>query len=84
MTECAVTPVDLVGQSVELDKEVSELLICLHVESVEFHFCHGFRIQVSKHVAELLNEMGPIVQPVGWSKTGFIFVFKLCVEMTVG
>jgi hypothetical protein len=84
MTECVVTPVDLAGQSVELNKEVSKFLICLHAESVEFHFCCGFRIRVSEHVAELLNETGPIVQPVRWSKTSFIFVFKLCVEMMLG
>src|SRR5271170_3715248 len=48
MTECAITPVDLAGQCIEFDEEIGKFLIVLHVEVVEFRFCSGLRIRVSK------------------------------------
>ena len=48
MTECAITPIDLAGQHIKLDEEISKFLIGLHTETIEVCFCGGFCIRVSE------------------------------------
>src|SRR5271170_7333848 len=84
MTERAITPVDLAGQCIEFDEEIGKFLIVLHVEVIEFRFCSGLRIRVSKHIAEFLYEICPVAQPVRGCEIQFLFIFKLGVKVTLG
>ena len=61
MAECVISPVDLARKHIEINKEISELLVSPHAERVEFSLCGGFRIRVSKHFAELFDKAWPIV-----------------------
>ena len=61
MAECAISPVDLTRKRIEINKEISELLVGPHTERIEFGLRGGFHIQVSKHFAELFDEAWPIV-----------------------
>jgi hypothetical protein len=79
VVECAVSPVDLARQHV--NKEISKLLVGLHMEPIKFHFRSGFRIWISKH---LFNEVWPIMQPTRGDEIDFIFIFELCVEVVLG
>jgi hypothetical protein len=61
MTECTITPIDLAGQRVKLDEEISELLIGPHAEAVEVRFCRSFRIRVSEHITQFLGKTCPVM-----------------------
>jgi len=84
MTECAITPIDLARQRIELDKEIGEFLIGPHAEAVEVRFRGSFCIRVSEHITQFLNETWPVVQPIGRHKVGVLFVFELRIEMALG
>ena len=84
MAECVITPIDLAGQRVKLDKEVGKFLIGPHVESVEVRFCGSFRIRVSEHITQFLDKTCPIMQPVRQHKIGILFVFELRIEVALG
>ena len=61
MAECAISPVDLARTHIEVNKEISELLVGPHVECVEFGLCGGFHVQVSEHFTELFDKAWPII-----------------------
>ena len=61
MTECMITPIDLAGQRVKLDEEISKLLIGPHAEAVEVRFCRSFRIRVSEHITQFLGKTCPVM-----------------------
>jgi hypothetical protein len=84
VVECAVSPVDLAQQRIEVNKEIGKLLVGPHMEPIEFRFCSGFRVRISKHLVELFNEAWPIVQPTRGDEIDFIFIFELCVEVVLG
>jgi hypothetical protein len=84
MTERAITPIDLTRQRIKLDQEVRELLIRAHPEAVEFCLSGCFGIRIPEHIAEFLDEARPVLQPVGRSIVGVLFVFELRVEVTLG
>ncbi len=84
VAECAITPVDLTGQCVELDEEVREFLIRPHAKVVEFRLRVGLRVRISEHIAELLDEKRPVMQPVRRHEIGVLFVFELRVEVALG
>ena len=84
MTECAITPIDLAGQRVKLDKEVGKFLIGPHAETVEVRFCGSFGIWVSEHITQFLDKTCPIMQPVRRYKIDILFVFELRIEVALG
>ena len=61
MAECAISPVDLARKHIEINKEISELLVGPHAECIEFGLRSGFHIRVSKHFVELFDNAWPIV-----------------------
>ena len=61
MAECTISPVDLARKHIEINKEISELLVSPHAERIEFGLRGGFRIRVSKHFTELFDEAWPII-----------------------
>jgi len=84
VAECAITPVDLTGQCVELDEEVRKFLIRPHAKAVEFRLSIGLRVRISEHIAELLDVKRPVMQPVRRHEIGVLFVFELRVEVALG
>ena len=47
MAECVISAVDLAQKCIEINKEISELLVGPHAERVEFGLRSGFRIRHS-------------------------------------